>query len=222
MPPLSLTIVIPALNAAERLPSCLAAVRGADILLVDGGSVDDSRALANDAGATVLTAPRGRGNQLAAGAAAAQGAWLLFLHADTVLSANWRNTVEIFAFSPENRRKAGYFRLAFDDETPALRRIAGAANWRSRMLGLPYGDQGLLIHRDFLAQLGGYSPIPLMEDVDLVRRIGRHRLVALDAVATTSAVRYRDGAAQRVLRNLGCLALYFLGVSPARLGRLYR
>ncbi|MBU2089657.1 MAG: glycosyl transferase family 2, partial [Alphaproteobacteria bacterium] len=139
-----------------------------------------------------------------------------------VLSANWRKTVEIFAASPENHWKAGYFRLAFDDDTPALRRIAGSANWRSRVLGLPYGDQGLLIRRDFLAKLGGYRPIPLMEDVDLARRIGRHRLVALDAVATTSATRYRAGATQRVLRNLGCLALYFLGVPPTRFARLYR
>jgi hypothetical protein len=91
------------------------------------------------------------------------------------------------------------------------------------MFALPYGDQGLLLHRDLLAAAGGMRPLPLMEDVDLVRRIGRHRLAALEARAVTSAERWRrDGWARRSMRNLGCLGLWFAGVPVERIVRLYR
>ncbi|MEE8246899.1 MAG: glycosyl transferase family 2, partial [Alphaproteobacteria bacterium] len=88
--------------------------------------------------------------------------------------------------------------------------------------GLPYGDQGLLIHRDLYSRVGGFRPLPLMEDVDIVRRIGARRLVVLEAAALTSAARYRRaGYLRRSLRNLACLGLYFLGVPPRLLVRLY-
>ena len=94
--------------------------------------------------------------------------------------------------------------------------------WRCRVLALPYGDQGLLIARAFYESLGGYRPLPLMEDVDLIRRIGRSRLRMLDATATTSAARYRrDGWTLRPLRNLLCLSLHFAGVPPKALLRFY-
>ena len=91
------------------------------------------------------------------------------------------------------------------------------------MFALPYGDQGLLIHRDLLRAAGGIRPLPLMEDVDLVRRLGRHRLVRLDAAAVTSAAKWqRDGWTRRSARNLLCLALWFLGVPAHCIARLYR
>jgi hypothetical protein len=94
--------------------------------------------------------------------------------------------------------------------------------WRVRTLALPYGDQGLLIRRDFYRSLGGFRPWPLMEDVDLVRRIGRHRLTVLRSAARTSAERWRRGGwKRRSLRNLGCLTLYFLGVPPRLIAHLY-
>ncbi|MCM0019399.1 MAG: glycosyl transferase family 2, partial [Tagaea sp.] len=97
------------------------------------------------------------------------------------------------------------------------------ANWRARNFGLPYGDQGLLIARAAYEKLGGYRPLPLMEDVDFVRRIGRANLRALDGLATTSAARYeRDGWWLRPLRNLLCLALWRAGVAPGTIARLYR
>ncbi|MBL8673503.1 MAG: glycosyl transferase family 2, partial [Rhodospirillales bacterium] len=100
--------------------------------------------------------------------------------------------------------------------------IEGMVAWRGRALGMPYGDQGLLIKRSFYDRVGGYRPLPLMEDVDLVRRIGRRRLVALDVDAVTSAARYeRDGWTLRPMRNLLCLSLFLLGVAPARIARLY-
>jgi rSAM/selenodomain-associated transferase 2 len=211
-----LSVIIPALNAAASLRDTLASVAGADeMVVVDGGSHDGTPALAGGLGARVMSAPRGRGPQLAAGVAAARGEWLLLLHADTRLEPSWRRAV----IGPG---QAGYFRFTLDSNDSRARRLERAVAWRSRVLALPYGDQGLLIHRDLLASVGGIRPLPLMEDVDLVRRLGRRRLVALDAAAITSAARWqRQGWYRRSLRNLACLALYFAGVPPRLIARLY-
>jgi rSAM/selenodomain-associated transferase 2 len=222
-----LSVVIPTLNAAAALPSCLAALTVADapaldVVIADGGSHDGTAEVARAAGATVVAAPRGRGTQLLAGVAAASAPWVLVLHADTVLAPGWPAAVAAFVACPANARRAGYGRLVFDDPAPAARRLERIVAWRSRRLGLPYGDQGLLLRRDFHDALGGYPPWPVMEDVDLVRRIGRRRLVPLAATAVTSAARYRrDGWLRRSRRNLGCLALYYLGADPHRIARRY-
>jgi glycosyltransferase involved in cell wall biosynthesis len=185
------------------------------VVVADGGSNDGTTAIAAALGARVVTAPRGRGSQLAAGVAAARGEWLLLLHADTRLAAGWCDA------RPDPGR-AGYFHFALDTDDPRARRLERAVAWRCRVLALPYGDQGLLIHRDLLASVGGVRPLPLMEDVDLVRRLGRRRLVALDIAATTSAAKWqRDGWYHRSARNLACLSLYFAGVPPRLIARLY-
>lgn len=222
-------VVIPALDAAPDIGATLASLdegRAAgllgEVLVADGGSSDVTPALAAEAGARVIAAPRGRGPQLAAGAAAARAPWLLFLHADTRLAAGWADAAAAFVDDRRNQTRAAVFRLAFDEAAPQARRIARLANWRARRLGLPYGDQGLLLARAFYERLGGFRPLALMEDVDLVRRIGRRRLVHLHALAVTSAARYRrDGWWRRTVRNLLVLALYFLGAPPALLKRLY-
>lgn len=218
-----LSIVIPTLNAAATLGATLACLpAGAEIIVVDGGSRDDTADLARAAGARVESAPRGRGTQLGQGANAATRPWLLFLHADTVLEPGWPAAVETFIECSANVRRAAVFRLRFDDDGLWPRLFERVVAFRARWLGLPFGDQGLLISRDFYDALGGYRALPLMEDVDLVRRIGRRRIVMLDAVARTSAVRYRrHGYLQRAARNLVCLAFYFVGVPPARIARLY-
>ena len=121
-----------------------------------------------------------------------------------------------------NPDKAGYFRFALDSPDPRARRLERMVAWRCRVLGLPYGDQGLLIHRDLLERAGGMRPLPLMEDVDLIRRLGRRRLVALDADALTSADKWqRDGWIRRSARNVCCLALWFVGVPLRWIVRLY-
>jgi rSAM/selenodomain-associated transferase 2 len=222
-----LSIVIPTLDAGDTLGATLAALGEAafetEAIVADGGSRDATRAVAERAGARFVAAPRGRGTQLAAGAAAAAGAWLLFVHADTVPAAGWAATVEGFMADPANARRAAHFRFVLNDASPAARRLERLVGWRCRVLGLPYGDQGLLMSRAFHDELDGYSPWPLMEDVDMVRRIGRRRLIALDAVAVTSAAAYRRGGyVRRPLRNLVCLALYYLGVVPRLIERLYR
>jgi rSAM/selenodomain-associated transferase 2 len=218
-----ISVVIPVLNAAGRLPATLAALAGAtaELLVVDGGSTDDTAAVAEAAGATVLDAPRGRGAQLAAGVAVAHGPWLLLLHADTVPAPDWPAVAAAHIAAGPGR--AGYFRFALDSADPRARRLERAVAWRCRVLALPYGDQGLLIHRDLLAAVGGIRPLPLMEDVDLVRRLGRNRLALLPTAAVTSAARWeRDGWTRRSMRNLLCLAAWFAGVPPARIARFYR
>lgn len=213
------------MNAGTTLAATLAALQGElsiAIAVCDGGSTDDTVAIARQAGATVVTAPAGRGGQLAAGANVGDASWILFLHADTVLAPGWANTVRAFTSRRTNIGKAGYFRLRFDSADPRARRVEQLAAWRSRRLGLPYGDQGLLIARALYEYLGGFQPLPLMEDVALVRRVGRKNLVPLDAEAVTSAARYeRDGWRMRPLRNLSCLALYFTGVPLRVIQRLY-
>src|SRR5215472_16368537 len=222
-----LSVIIPALDAAESLPATLGALAEAhelisEIIVADASSRDNTTAIAEAAGARVVPAPRGRGPQLVAGAAAASGEWLFFLHADTRPEPGWIEEASRFIAEPRNRECAGYFAYHLDDGSPAARRLERIVAWRSRVLGLPYGDQGLILSRELYRALGGFPPLALMEDVAFVRRIGRRRLAALEAGVLTSAARYRrEGYLRRPLRNLGCLALYFLGLPPQLIARLY-
>ena len=203
------------------MPATLAALGPVgEIVLADGGSLDATKEIAGRVGARIVSAPRGRGSQLAAGIAAARGSWLLLLHADTRPGQGWVEKAE--AHMRGGAGRAGYFRFALDSADPRARRLERAVAWRCRVLSLPYGDQALLIHRELLARVGGVRPIPLMEDVDLVRRLGRRRLVALDAEALTSAARWeRDGWHRRSLRNIACLGLWCAGVPPRLIARAY-
>ena len=221
----SISVVIPTLNASGSLQVTVASLlaRPEEILVIDGGSVDKTVEIASSAGAKVIEAERGRGLQLKRGGEAATGQWLLFLHSDTRLSSNWWESAYEFISDQNNAGHAAVFRFALDDTAPQARRIEGLANWRSRALGLPYGDQGLLISREYYSLLGGYREMPLMEDVDIVRRIGRKHIIFLDAMAVTSAKRYRqDGWWGRPIRNIFCLTMFLLGASPRILGKIYR
>lgn len=221
-----LSVVIPTLDAAGRIGPCLGALSEGleglvrEVVIADGGSADAIAEVADAVGALLVTAPPGRGTQLAAGARAARGDWLLFLHADTVLLPGWSAAVRDHIIC--RRDCAGYFRLAFDSGHLMARITAGWANLRARTFSMPYGDQGLLISRRLYEDVGGYPEIPLMEDVAIARRLGR-RLVRLDGTAVSSAERYRrDGWVRRGARNLSTLALWFGGVPPDRLARRYR
>jgi rSAM/selenodomain-associated transferase 2 len=216
-----LSVVVPTLNAAATLGDCLAALGEVrDLIVVDGGSWDGTQAIAGAAGARLVVADPGRGAQLRLGAEAARGDWLLFLHADTRLEPGWPEVVRAHIHARPDA--AGCFRFRLDDRAWQARLIESGVALRVWCLGLPYGDQGLLISRAFYEAVGGYAALPLMEDVDLAGRIGWRRLKVLGADALTSADRWRrDGWFRRSARNLACLCLHRFGMSEERLARLY-
>lgn len=226
-----ISVVIPTLNAENTLPGCLAAlVPGAvdgvvrEVIIVDGGSSDATALIADDAGARWHICEPGRGQQIARGVGFARSAWLLILHADTVLEAGWADEVSSFIEKVEGGRasSAAVFRHALDDEGARPRLLETLVNARSRLLALPYGDQGLLISRQLYDEIGGFKPLPIMEDVDIVRRLGRGRLTLLRSRAVTSAARYRsDGYFRRIVRNQSCLAMYLAGVPVEKIARFY-
>lgn len=227
-----ISVVIPTFNAGPGLVHTLSALVPAvvhgvvqEAIIADGGSTDDTRAVADAAGTHLVVAARGRGTQLDAGAAIAKGEWLLFLHADTVLEPGWAEEAEAFIERVESGRRlqaAAYFRFALDDDGFMPRLVEALVGIRCMLFALPYGDQGLLISRAHYRRLGGFRSIPLMEDVDLVRRLKRRELVALKSRAVTSAERYqREGYLLRGVRNLGLMLLYYLRVPPRVLARLY-
>ena len=223
-PPLdALDVIIPVLNGGELLGETLAALHPVhQVIVVDGGSTDDSAARAAAHGARVLRSDPGRGEQLAVGAAAATAPWLLFLHADTRLDAAAWAALAAHIARPGAGSVAAVFRLRLDDPAWQARGLEWGVRLRVAALALPYGDQGLLIHRNLYDAVGGFAPLPLMEDVDLVRRLGRSRLRVLDGAVVTSAERWRRrGWLRQSARNLRCLALYFLGVAPSRIATLY-
>lgn len=221
-----LSIVIPTLNCRDDLTRTLDALAMRptewEVVIADGGSSDGTVEIAELARARVLVGPAGRGRQLAAGARAARGPWLLFWHADTQPQPGWVALVDAFMRDPDNFYRAAYFRLVLNDPSAAARRVEALANWRAANLALPYGDQGLLISNGYYTHLGGYKSLPLMEDLDLVQRISGRRLNQLETAAVTSAVRYRrDGWWARPARNIFCLALFLLGVPAATIAKLY-
>ena len=226
--PAPISIVIPTLNAAQDLPPCLdSLVPGLEsglvreLVISDGGSQDATCSIGEAAGAALVSSQPGRARQLIARADSARGDWLLFLHADTVLSRDWAERVADHLAS--RRDKAAVFTLAYRSDDRMAKVVASRANRRARWLGLPYGDQGLLVSRRHYDEVGGYQNIPLMEDVAIIRKIGRKRLSILSAEARTSAAKYeRDGWRRRSWRNAWLITQYLAGTSPEALSKHYR
>ncbi|WP_377186631.1 TIGR04283 family arsenosugar biosynthesis glycosyltransferase [Ruegeria meonggei] len=222
--PAPISIVIPTLNAEDVLPASLHALMEGlhsglirELIISDGGSTDLTAQIADEAGAEIVTGPASRGGQLQCGCEAAKADWLLILHADTVLQGGWSKVVSDHL--PIG--KPATFRLAFRAHGFGPTWVAGWANLRSRVFGLPYGDQGLLVPRQTYLKAGGYPDQPLMEDVALVRALPA--ITLLNTRAVTSADRYeRVGWVRRGVRNLWTLTRYFLGADPERLARAYR
>src|SRR5262249_28099133 len=216
--PSMLSVVIPALNAQSTLNQALAALVPAavgglvrEVIVVDANSADAPAAIADSAGATVIANCGGRGQQLAVGAKNARFPWVLFLHADTVLEPGWEREAARFIERVDKSAQpvAAAFRFALDDRGAKPRILEWLGALRCTLVHVPYGDQGLLMPKSLYEEIGGYRPLPLMEDVDIVRRLGWRRLYLLRAKAFTSAERFRrEGYLRRSARNLLCLALY--------------
>jgi hypothetical protein len=223
MPP-TVSVVIPVLFDADPASALLATLSSApdiEVIVVDGGP--DARladVVAARPPATLLRTPPGRARQMNAGAAAAAGTWLLFLHADSVLPAGWFDAI---AGLPSDVA-GGWFRFALDDGAWQARVIERLTAWRVSRLQLPYGDQGIFVRRDVFVALGGFPDFPLMEDVSFIRRLVRAgHVIEVPLAIRTSARRWRrDGWFRRSTKNLALVALYFLGVAPERLARWYR
>jgi rSAM/selenodomain-associated transferase 2 len=222
------SVVIPTLNVARTLGPTLDVLTSPrtglvkEVVIADGGSDDETLSIAHAYGCRVVHASKGRGTQLRHGATVATEDWLLFLHADTRMTADWTKAVSDFVARPDAEELAAVFQFRLDDNRTRARALEFLVWLRTRWLALPYGDQALVLSRKLYDEIGGFSDIPLMEDVDIIRRIGRRRLMVLPAYAVTSADRYRrEGYVRRSLRNLACLGLYFLGVPLARIVKLY-
>lgn len=219
-----LSVVIPTLNAGALLDRTLSALSEGveaglvgEIVVSDGGSSDDTLLRARKAGARVVSGAASRGGQLRRGAEAASGDWLLFLHADSVPLRGWTGPVIRHL---DGGGGAAAFRLCFDAKGPAAAFVAGWANLRTRLFGLAWGDQGLLVSRSDYDASGGYPDQPLMEDVALSLRL---RPVLLRAQVVTSAARYQaEGWLRRGARNFWLLARYAAGARPETLARDYR
>lgn len=226
--PAPVSVIIPALNAAKHLPLCLDGLMAGlaaglirEVVLVDGGSEDETASMAEAAGCKVILAEKGRAKQLIAGADAARGDWRLFLHADTALSPDWAERAGHHI--DQRPGKAACFTLAYRSDAREAKWLAARANRRTRWLGLPYGDQGLLVSKTLYEEVGGYPDVPLMEDVALVRAIGKKRITLLSAEARTSAEKYeRDGWRKRAYGNAGLIVRYFMGADPEALAKSYK
>ena len=217
-----ISVIVPTLNDEQLLPRCFdsliaAAVRGVvrEVIVADGGSNDATLAIADGVGAHIVHAGKGRGARLMAGAAAAKSDWLLFLHPGTVLERGWDSEAQSFIDQALlERPRAAVFRFALEDFGGAARRAETKAALRSVLLALPYGDQGLLVPKRLYDRVGGYRALARMEDADIVRRIGRRRLVRLRARAV-NAIR----PPKSTLRGLALGLLHAIGIPAVVLAR---
>jgi rSAM/selenodomain-associated transferase 2 len=221
-----LSIIIPVLDEAATIGDALAALepfraRGAEVIVVDGGSRDATVAAARPLADRVLAAPRGRGSQMNAGAAPARGDVLIFLHADTRLPPVADRLV--VAALESSRRAWGRFDVTITGRSPVLRVVAAMMNLRSRATGIATGDQAMFMTRAAFAQVGGFPDLPLMEDIVMSRRLKRVSAPAcLYARVTTSGRRWdRDGVLRTILTMWRLRFAFFLGAEPSRLARQY-
>jgi len=214
-----IAVVIPALDEADQIAGAIASAQapdsdsksasgaGVEIVVVDGGSRDDTRERARVAGARVLESERGRARQLELGWRATTGDVVVFLHADSRLAPGWARAIR--EEMVDESVAGGAFRFRFDERSASLRWIEWGARLRVRLFGLPYGDQALFVRRRVLATIGGIPATPILEDVDLVSRVREQgRLARIDLPVTTSARRYRE---QGVVRTFGLHAAALLG-----------
>ncbi|MBD1873245.1 TIGR04283 family arsenosugar biosynthesis glycosyltransferase [Nodosilinea sp. FACHB-131] len=220
-----ISVIIPTLNEARTLPQTLSTfseVLGVEVVVVDGGSGDQTVAVAKGLGVQVIESAPGRSHQLNCGAAAASGPLLLFLHADTRLPEGFDRTIRQTLAQPGV--VAGAFRLAIDGPGRGLRWVEWGVNLRSRLLQMPYGDQAIFLKAEIFHELGGFPDLPMMEDFELMRRLRKVGKVAIaPSAVVTSDRRWRTlGILRTTLVNQIMVVGYLLGVDPHKLARWYR
>ena len=219
------SVIMPALNEAKNIGKTLAVISGQpgiEILVIDGGSTDETTQIAAKHGATVYQTPPSKAGQMNAGAALARSDILLFLHADTILPHDFPHHIKQII----NRSgvSAGAFRLGIGAPGGRLRFIEAVANFRSRFLNMPYGDQGIFMTAEMFGTIGGYPDQLIMEDFELIRRLKKHGKIAIapEAVSTSPRRWLNMGVLRTWLINQSIVIAYLAGVSPHRLAHWYR
>lgn len=220
------SVIIPALNEESTVTSCIKSAKRLDpleIILVDGGSADNTAKIAEQEGVTVIRSPKGRGIQMNRGASIAKGEVLLFLHADTLMP----KTVLSFPLETLNGHIGGFFKLKFDDNSLSTRLVELFANFRAKLLSLPYGDQAIFMKKDIFKKLGGFKEYRFLEDIDMalrIRKYGKLKYIPLEVVASSRRLKkgYLLSPIFVSLRNVVIALLFMLGVGPTRLARLYK
>jgi rSAM/selenodomain-associated transferase 2 len=223
---MKISVIIPVLREEAIINRAIERIRAVDraveIVVVDGDPQGRTLQAVICGQALLLASEAGRGRQMNEGARAAGGDILVFLHADTELPANAFGSISSAMMN--GRLKGGAFDLAIDGQGVIYRLIEWVASLRSRLTRIPYGDQALFLRRDYFMEIGGYRDMPLMEDVDLMRRLkaGGDRICIIRGKAKTSARRWeQEGVLRCTLRNWAILVLYLLGVSPEKLVKWY-
>lgn len=227
---MKISVIIPTRNEEANIASALSRLRRTsdrartEIIVADGHSRDRTAAMARATADKVIElAEPGRAAQMQAGALAASGDILLFLHADTRLPGDWQEQLAE-VWSSRDGPVATAFKLGFDSREPFYRRLAWAANLRTALTGVPHGDQAIALRREVFLRVGGFPPAPLMEEYLLFKKLkALGPALILPGSVATSARRYeKNGRLFNALRNAALIALFYLGVPPRRLARLYR
>ena len=222
--PAPISIIIPTLNSEtslhETVESLFEGIENnliRELIISDGGSIDKTKLIANELGAIIVEVACGRGLQINKGIDKSKGDWILILHADTSLSSGW----SVKLLEKIDKNFAYHFKLRFKSKSPFARILEYWANIRSKFLGLPYGDQGFLIHRDLLGTIEGFPKIPIMEDIALADRL-KGKIRPLDILAHTSAEKYhKNGWLRQSMINFFMLTQYRLGKDPNQLFKFY-
>jgi rSAM/selenodomain-associated transferase 2 len=240
-----ISVIIPALDEESTIKACLESAKRLnplEIIVVDGGSADKTREIAQDAGAVVIKSQKGRGIQMNKGASLAKGDILLFLHADTVIANEvsslchpeldsgfkemlkrvQHDKTEIF-----DKYIGGFFRLKFDDNSISTRLVELFANVRARICSLPYGDQAIFLKRDVFEKIGGFREYPFLEDIDMsmrIRKFGKFKYMPLEVIASSRRLKkgYPLSPIFVSLKNVLIALLFMFGVSPFMLIKLYK
>jgi rSAM/selenodomain-associated transferase 2 len=223
------SFIIPVLNEADAINPLIVHLQSlpgageSEVIVVDGSPDGDTVRAIKDGGIRCLVSESGRARQMNRGAADAAGTCLIFLHADTRLPSSALKLIE--EAMADKEIDGGAFDLRIDSEKASLRLISRVASFRSRLTRIPYGDQAIYIRKDVFNRIGQYPPVPLMEDVALMRNIKKAggRIHIIPECATTSARRWEtEGIVFTTLRNWILISAYLMGVAPDRLQRFYR